>query len=113
MIESIETAVRMVGHLLEHHGTTGPFAADKDGIEVAIDDPAATSWCLAGACELVSSKLGFCKRPWLDHTIRPEVLKLFSEAYSTVPLWEGNTPTCSTTPERRLEIARKLQRCGL
>lgn len=110
--ESIDTAVRMVGYLLEHNGITGPFAADRDGNDVNLDDPQACQFCLAGAIERVSLELGFCDGPWRDVLVTRAVMgKLghLGETCSRVYIWEGGAYD-PTTYTQRLAIARRLQR---
>lgn len=106
--ESLKTAVRMVGHLLEHHGCTGPFVANKDGRHLEPGDPEATQWCLAGACEEVAHRL-FYTPHWLDRYVTFAVLqKLGQPGVNRIRLWEGELGR-PTTPEQRLALARKLQ----
>jgi hypothetical protein len=54
---TIADAVRMVGHLLEHHPTTEYWAHTKDGHPTLPNNPHASCWCLFGACEVVGAKL--------------------------------------------------------
>lgn len=106
---TIGEAVRMVGHLLEHHGIVGLFVADPSGQPTDIRDPLACSWCMAGACEIVA------------HTLNVNVFHVRMAAVdiadpsdtahgSPVVLWERETGgSCGTTPAERIAIARKLQ----
>jgi hypothetical protein len=61
MSESIETAVRMVGNLLKYHPTTGDYAQDKLGNNVAYNSPEASCFCYMGATYIVNKVLGI---PW-------------------------------------------------
>lgn len=112
MKESVDVAVRMVGHLLEHHGCTGPFAADAKGSDVELDAPMATQWCFAGAIQVVSKTMGYCNSVWLDRELTSACAKYLNDYRSPILIWESYSFQ-PTTAEERLEIARKLQRCGL
>lgn len=54
---TIADGVRMVGHLLEHHPTTGVLAKHKNGRTIGIMEKNASFWCLFGAVHVVSWKL--------------------------------------------------------
>jgi hypothetical protein len=49
-------ALRVVGHLLEHHPTTNASARDARGISVSVLDPDASRYCLTGALVLVAER---------------------------------------------------------
>lgn len=106
-MHTIETAVRMVGHLLEHNGTRGestPFVANKDGHTVAYDDPSACQWCLCGAYRAVVDVL----MPYYDRQLRETIERLLESAgllheLSLVRSWDGQTD------QRRSEICKLLQ----
>lgn len=112
MKESIQTAVRMVGYLLEHNGITGPFVADAEGNPVSYEDPNACQWCMAGAIQEVNYRLGLPHEPaqyqeW-GHALTSAVLHaLGRQGQSRTLVWEGHAR--ETTPAERLAIARKLQ----
>jgi hypothetical protein len=109
MKDDIKQALRMIGHLLEHHPTTGAYSRDRKGREIheetAYASSQASCWCIIGAQDTVSYRLGF-----MDHNRDTE---LMSALYKTLGLrpgellaeWEGP----GTTDQTRLEIARKLQ----
>jgi hypothetical protein len=53
-----DEALRVVGHLLEHHPTQGAWARNKMGVALPYaTHPGAVCWCLSGAIQLVG--LGF------------------------------------------------------
>lgn len=111
--DDINTAVRMVGHLLEHNGLTGPYAADKEGNWIDSESPQAHRFCMAAACDLVSTKLGIIHSGYaVDVTVAVRECLGVGRLTNRVTLWEG-TSFHETTPEERLVIARKLQTCGL
>lgn len=51
------TAIRMIGHLLEHRPTAGKEARSEYGGPVPFHSSNATCWCLTGAANLVSRTL--------------------------------------------------------
>lgn len=55
---TVQDGLRMVGHLLEHHPTTGANARTVQ-LRPLIDgySPGASCWCLEGACEAVAKVL--------------------------------------------------------
>lgn len=52
------TAIRMIGHLLEHHGTAHYEARDASGKGTMFFNGKATRWCLGGAINVVAGELG-------------------------------------------------------
>jgi hypothetical protein len=101
---TIGDAIRMVGHLLEHNGITGPFYADKDGNYTSGGDSTTCRFCMAGAIDKVCETLGLRN----ERPVSAEVVRMFPNSYgSRVIVWEGDDQP--TTPEERLAIARKLQ----
>lgn len=52
-----ETQVRMVGHLLLAHPTTGTLARNRSGDKIDLDDKQASCFCFVGACWAVSTAL--------------------------------------------------------
>lgn len=102
--EKLGTAVRMVGHLLEHHPTTGEAART---IESTPTDPCSTGaacWCYLGAIEAVTGWNGLEFDDVYDESSRQLGLSCASE----VEKWEGK----GTSKKSRLTIARKLQNYG-
>lgn len=57
MTEEMKTAIRMVGHLLDHYPTLGALARNKEGICCEPCSPNASCWCFVGATNAVASKL--------------------------------------------------------
>jgi hypothetical protein len=55
---TIADAVRTVGHLLEHHPTTGYLARDNKRHRVDYDSKEATCWCLVGGFNAVTDIMG-------------------------------------------------------
>lgn len=112
MKETIETGVRMVGHLLEHHGCVGPFFATAEGRGTHMDDPNRTQWCMAGAIDDVSERLGLSEYYGDSSKLTSAVMGHLGRIGSRVFVWEGAIRQL-TTKEERLAIARKLQTYGL
>lgn len=103
---TIADAVRMVGHLLEHNGIVGPFAAGKNGAPAGVLDPHTCGWCMAGAADVVSVSLN------VDlFDLRQALTSVRACHGSPVVLWELPTPNgdVGSTPEYRLALARDLQ----
>lgn len=95
---SIPEAIRIMGHLLEHHGISGPVAVDKNGAHTVPQDPQATGWCMFGVALLLDRKHG------VDYTYLVEMVgRCLGKTCSLAGMWEY------TTPEERLAMARKLQ----
>lgn len=99
---TLDEALRVVGHLLEHHGTRGVLARDAYGKPVnPAENPAACSWCLLGALWVVSSRMGL------------PFGALKAQAYSRtryvglVTVWDFASPTVQR------KILRRLQTAGL
>lgn len=105
MKKDIRQALRMIGHLLEHHPTTGRPGRYANGqpSSHSSKDPKTSCWCLIGAQGVVSLHLGF------QGTGRGlelyEALERCVGGPHLVAKWEGP----GTTDQTRLEIARKLQ----
>lgn len=102
MNENIKTAVRMIGHLLEHHPTTGESSRDVNGngcTHLNFKGPA--SWCLVGADNAIADSLKFSDN---DRKDLWESLKNILNS-CLVQAWEGP----GTSDETRLALARKLQ----
>jgi hypothetical protein len=57
MKHTIQEGLRMMGHLLEHHGTTGAEAVTSSNVVVEPYDLEACKWCLKGAAMAVSRAL--------------------------------------------------------
>ncbi len=53
-----DEGLRIVGYLLETHGTTGAFARNAKGEGVGYRDPEAYAWCIAGALLYVGERIG-------------------------------------------------------
>ena len=51
-----DEALRVVGHLLEHHPTTTAEARDRDGARTDSCAESACYWCLAGAIDVVCTR---------------------------------------------------------
>lgn len=103
MKKDIRQALRMTGHLLEHHPTTGSAARNGKNKPVASNDKQASCWSIIGAAQIT----------WL--TLKPEQdddsIWQFWDAVdkflggNAVDMWEGYRSTNAS----RLAIARKLQ----
>jgi hypothetical protein len=99
---TIADGVRMVGHLLEHHPTTGFYAKNSTGGFESPDDKLATCWCFLGANSVVSIKLGLDFRELLDVTKKQTI----PHATCVAGHWDN------ADDSTRLEIAKKLQEYG-
>lgn len=98
----------MVGHLLEHHPTTGEAARDKNGSCVSPCNSKASCFCLLGACRAVTGAMTHRNRGnYLKHLRNTVALHVVGTQHWTamLPAWEG----LGTSPTTRLAIARKLQ----
>lgn len=102
-MEDINTAIRMVGHLLEHHSTTGSYARTKTGHHTTATDEDASCFCFVGAVWAVTRKMG---GNW----------KILANECSSHLNWTGlQEPKQwdSATDSQRLAWARKLQKVGI
>lgn len=97
-IYTTQEALRMVGHLLEHHPAVAEAAQDKQGSPVTCTAKQATRWCVVGACIAVSRALEF--------PIYVSQIEGFLNTTDAVRDWDGS----GTSPATRLAIARKLQK---
>lgn len=107
-IYTTQEAVRMVGHLLEYHPTTGEAARDKSGGCVYPCNSKASCFCLLGACKAVTGAIVHENRQSYYEQLRDAVaLHAVDTQHWTAMLdaWEG----AGTSPATRLAIARKLQ----
>lgn len=104
--EDMNTALRTMGHLLEHHPTTEYYARDKWGIVAGSTDSDACSWCFVGAIRLVARRI--CKNDNLEYILENEARRILGWADDSAPTnWD-----CGTDAQR-LEWARELQKVGL
>jgi hypothetical protein len=101
MNTKVKEAVNMVGHLLEHHPTTGEAARDINGRAVASTSPEASCWCVVGACSIVQNALKL--EHWDRVSLSIEMQQLVGGLIET---WEGP----GTSKRTRLALARKLQK---
>ena len=104
------SALRMVGHLLDHHASfEEPGAAfDVLGQRCSPFDRCASRWSLHGATMVVAETLGFCQEDlwaslnwWLFGG-------WFYRGDDTIIVWRHERPGCS-----RGAIIEKLKRAGL
>jgi hypothetical protein len=100
MNPKIKEAVNMIGHLLEHHPTTGTAARNQEGIDVSSTSKYACQWCVIGAMTAVATALKV-SRSELDSAVDSCLL-----VDSKVDSWEGY----KTSKRTRLALARKLQK---
>lgn len=56
--ETVQSAIRMAGHLLETNRCWGREATNREGYNERFDSSYACRWCLTGALNVVSRKLG-------------------------------------------------------
>ncbi len=91
-------ALRVVGHLLEHHPATHDAALDKIGTPVSPCAKSACRWCIVGAISAVNAKLG---TNLAYYKVGEDV---FGD-WNILNMWEGP----HTSNETRLSIAKKLQ----
>ncbi len=102
--DKLATAVRMVGHLLEHHPTTGEAARTIEGTPTDPCSMDAACWCYLGAIEAVAGWNGLEYGDVCDESSR----QLRPACASEVERWEGK----GTSKKSRLALARKLQNYG-
>ena len=102
---TIGDAIRMVGHLLEHNGITGPFFADKKGRSTEANDSATCRYCAAGACKAVAETLG------VDHVAVRDTAATVWGQRSIVLAWELKHQSINvpSSAGQRKKLARKLQ----
>jgi hypothetical protein len=92
---SEETAIRMIGHLLERNHTTGTMARDSKNSRVDYDSSNACKWCLVGAYNIVSDVLD------IDYQ-----RDLWLKIQSVTAIYSGLTwDAC----EDKLSVCKKLQ----
>lgn len=110
-----DVAVRMIGHLLEHHGTFGTMAEDIEGYSCAFSYGRANKWCLLGAIYIIALRLNKNSQS-LQKMVGAFIPKHFVVKYShtninkmkpVVRFWDNATKLS------QLRFARKLQRYGL
>lgn len=127
MKETIDVAVRMVGHLLERHGITGPFFADKDGNHYGqsmVDHPQINQYCMWGATLATARKLQLNEEVLgrailgvlagsnfsTDSTL---IITFWERTKMEHPLWDPSSRIPYGGGYRaRLNMARKLQMYG-
>jgi hypothetical protein len=99
-------ALRVVGHLLEHHGSQlEQWASDKDGNSVDIFSRSACEWCLDGAVELVEQVFEIGSD--LDQAA-VKCLRLRDDTTgSLIRVWDG------AGPRKRQRIIDRLKNAGL
>lgn len=100
MNEKVKTGIRMVGHILEHHSTTGVFARTKEGAPVLAHNPSATYWCALGAESLVEYALKFNSA---ESSYLNQITSVIMGSPCRGLKWD------SISYEKRLAYARKLQ----
>lgn len=106
---TIKEAVRIVGHLLEHHPTTGVSARNKEGEDVSSVDPEASCWCVVGAAAVTRKIVRTADDWYLTYMdVCSEITKVLGMAdiHAVMGAWEDN----GATDADRLAIARKLQK---
>ena len=102
---TVGDAIRMVGHLLEHHGIVGPYWVNSEGTDQPEPTAQTSGFCMAGACIVVEQALGLgTAGSWGTVVSNPIERKYGNQRVS---LWEGTSNR--TTAEQRLQLARELQ----
>jgi hypothetical protein len=96
---SVPDGIRLLGHLLEAHPTTGAAAKDLYGNLVAESAPAAACWCYIGAQCLVSDLLAY----------RGQTSPYFFQNSDEVSGIAYARQWDRASSLKRLEIARRLQ----
>lgn len=111
---TIQEAIRMVGHLLEHHPTTGAAARDSEGVQTGgAHEKNASRWCIVGAASVVARYLT-SEDAYYDkyQEICLGINKVLAlpNIIKVIDAWEGSVSgVAGVTPATRLTIARKLQ----
>jgi hypothetical protein len=95
-MDKIVDAIRTVGHLLEHHPTTGQIARDGEGNFVHELDVKASCWCYVGAECVVGKALGV------------EFVQLFRACDEVTGISNGDDWD-NLSDKERLAVAKKLQ----
>jgi hypothetical protein len=95
---TIGDGIRMLGHLLEHHPTTGYYAKTVRGHCIGWAEKNASCFCYFGGMNAVSVALG---RNRYDEGI-------YDSCVEVTGLRTGRDWDC-LTDEERLEVAKKLQ----
>lgn len=81
---TINDGLRMIGQLLRHHPAVGFFAYDGKGYRRSCYDKKACSFCLVGAIDIVSEKLGLNRYKVSDRITRLVKTKALAN------YWDGN-----------------------
>jgi urocanate hydratase len=98
---TIPEAIRLTGHLLEHHGTTGAYAKNREGETCSRYSDYASCWCYVGAQDVV--------RGLLDQSILADYNGSYTRRCDRAAGIEYADQWDGAAPDEQLRIARKLQ----
>jgi hypothetical protein len=93
---TIADAVRMMGHLLEHHPAEGTLARNKNGRVIGPTEKNAACWCYIGSGFVVAEQLHL------------NVSSVFNASDRVSGISDGNTWD-SLSQVSRKDVAKKLQ----
>lgn len=110
-MESVESAIRMVGYLLLHHRTSQSSARDRDRYSCSTYSKDATCWCLIGACDVVGKVLNISYHSIIGaiHNLIPYCYNKHYNAQSQtlVDYWDNKLDS-----NGRRELALQLSQYG-
>lgn len=95
---TVNDGLRMMGHLLLHHPTTGEYARGRDGFGTSARSVNASCFCFLGALQAVGHALQFRYYEQVE----------FENKAKWVAGCRGWANWDNATPERRIQIATRL-----